>query len=108
MAVDPFLIACSVWVATLLFAHLVLWSAERSEHHAMVHPNQNFVRRHGVLQRRRERVGVGLFGSLHSEVDERFKQRLDLRARYFRNATFKDQSDAGARCNLSGIRSHWI
>ncbi len=73
----------------------------------MVHPNQNFVRRNGVFQRRWEGVSVGLFRRLHTEVDEGFKQRLDLWTRYLRNATLKDQSDARAGCNLSPIWGHW-
>src|SRR5580704_12091074 len=94
VAVDPLLIASTVWIAALLLAHLVLRSAERSAHHAMVHPDQNLMSGNGVLQHRRKSVGVGLLGGLHSEVDERFKQRLDLGAGYFRNPSLKHQGNA--------------
>ena len=108
MAVDPLLIATAVRVATLLLAHLVLRRTERGEDHAVVHPHQNLVSGDGVFQHGRECVCVGLLGRLHPEVDERFEQRLDLWRGYFRNAALKDKSDAGARCNLSSIRSYWI
>ena len=71
-------------------------------------PDQNFVRRNRFFQHWWKRVGVGLLGRLHAEVDEWFEQRLDLWAGYLGDAAFKDEGDAGARCNLSGVRSYWM
>ena len=59
MAVDPLFIASTFCVATRLITNLILRSAQRSQHHSMVHADKNFVGGDGVLQQWRKRIRVG-------------------------------------------------
>ncbi len=61
VAVNPLFIVAAIGISTLLFAHLVFGCAQRSEHHPVVHSNEDLVGRDGFFQRWRKCVGVGLF-----------------------------------------------
>src|SRR6185437_7979791 len=103
MAVDPFLVGRTVWVATLLLPNLAFWFSQRGKHHTMVHPYQNLVHIDRLLHQGRECVRVGLLRGLDPEINDRCQQRLYLRCRYVRHKSLKDQGHAGTYCLLPGV-----